>query len=115
MKRKCKFRLFGQIWECIRTTRVKGLKKLGGCMDSDARTIYVNSSYDEENFLDYLHHELYEAAALLNGCVYDKSYPDEKSMYIMDHTQMDVISSEVRGAYEDIKKNLGVSFITSEQ
>jgi hypothetical protein len=77
-------------------------------MDPEAKAIYINTSYDEEKFLEYLHHELYEAAAYLNGCTFEKSYPDDKTLYIMDHTQMDVISCEVRGAYEALKKSMGI-------
>jgi len=109
MKKRCTFKLLGQTWTCLRTTRVKGVKELGGYMDSEVMTVYINAHYDEEKFLDYLHHELYEAAAHLNGCMYDKTYPDDKTLYIMDHTQMDVISSEVRGAYEAIKKSMNVN------
>jgi len=104
MNKKCTFKLLGQTWYCVRTTRVKGVKELGGYMDAETKTVYVNTRYDDEKFLDYLHHELYEAATHLNGCMYDKTYPDDRTLYIMDHTQMDVISSEVRGAYEAIKK-----------
>jgi hypothetical protein len=77
-------------------------------MDADQKKVYVHLDYDDEQFLSYLHHELYEAATYLNGCMFDKSYPDDKTLYIMDHTQMDVISCEVRGAYETIKKALAV-------
>lgn len=104
MKRKCTFRWFGQRWVCLRTTRVRGVKDLGGYMDSETKTVYINKNYDDEKFLDYLHHELYEAATFLTGCSYDKTYPDDSTLYIMSHSQMDVISSEVRGAYEYIKK-----------
>lgn len=109
MKKQCTFKLLGSTWTCIRAGKVKGVKDLGGYMDPDLRKIYINSHYDEEQFLDYLHHELYEAAAFLNGCVYDKTYPDDKALYIMDHTQMDVVSSHVRGAYEAIKIEMNIS------
>jgi len=114
VNKKCSFKMIGQTWTCLRATRVKGVKDLGGYMDTDTKTIYINSEYDGEKFLDYVHHELYEAAAFFSGCMFEKSYPDEKTLYIMDHTQMDIVSSEVRGAYESIKKNIGLDVPESE-
>lgn len=109
MKNECTFNWFGQTWTCKRTDRVEGLTgSLGGCFEPASKIIYINQEYDEESFLDYVHHELTEGAMFLNACCFSRVYPDEKDMFILDHSQMDVISGAVRGAYEMIRENIGI-------
>ena len=108
-KKECEFSWFGQTWKCLRVSEIEGDDEpLGGLFDPEKKKIYINDSYDEESFLDYLHHELTEGAIYLSACCYTRSFPDEKDMFVMDHAQMDMMSSTVRGAYENIKKNIGL-------
>jgi len=108
-KKECEFYWFGQKWRCLRVPEVPGdPSSLGGLLDPEKKTIYINDGYDEESFLDYLHHELTEGALLLSACCYSRTFPDEKDVFVMDHTQMDLMSSTVRGAYETVKTNMGI-------
>lgn len=79
----------------------------GECLPSE-KTIKINSKYDDEMFLDYLHHELLEGATFLIGCSYTRFYPDRQEYFLMDHTQLDVISSAVRGAYGEVMRKMEV-------
>jgi hypothetical protein len=101
MERSCEFQWFGQTWKCLRGA-VSGDD--GGECDTAARTITVNESFDNEDFLNTLHHELFEGASYMTGCTYTKDFPDEQDLFVMTHTQMDIISSGIRGAYEEIKR-----------
>lgn len=109
MKSECTFNWFGQNWICKRVKNVEGLNEpLGGCIDPANKVVYINETYDQESFLDYLHHELTEGAMFLNACCFSRNYPDSKDMFILDHSQMDIISGAVRGAYEMVRRNIGI-------
>jgi hypothetical protein len=109
-KNECEFYWYGQTWKCMRVKELPDEKDpLGGLFDAEKKTIFINDCYDEESFLDYLHHELTEGALFLSACCYSRYFPDEKDVFVMDHTQMDLMSSAVRGAYESIKINIGLS------
>lgn len=110
MKSECTFNWFGQNWVCKRVKEVEGLEDtLGGCIDPGNKVVYINEGYDQESFLDYLHHELTEGAIFLNACCFSRRYPDSKDLFILDHSQMDIISGAVRGAYEMVRKNIGIN------
>jgi len=109
-KKQCEFFWFGQKWKCLRLAEIKGDKEsLGGLLDAEKKIIYINECYDQESFLDYLHHELTEGALFLGACCYSRYFPDKKDLFVIDHAQMDLMSSTVRGAYEAIKKNIGLT------
>ena len=98
----CEFQMFGQTWKCVR----KPCRREAEC-DMEKRTIFIDDKFDEEDFLDYLHHELAEVATFYTGCSFTKEYPDDAdTVFLMNHTQLDTISSAVRGAYEAIKKSM---------
>lgn len=107
MKSKCSFFWFGQTWQCIRKNDTQDEFFGGECIPTD-KVIHINAKYEPETFLDYLHHELTEGATFIIGCSYTKFYPDKEEMFFMTHSQMDLVSSAVRGAYEEIKKKLGI-------
>jgi len=107
MKDKCTFTWFGQTWKVIRSKKSSSF--FGGECDMSERVISINARYNEDKFLDYLHHELMEGAIYLNACSYTKFYPDKEDIVVMNHSQMDVVSGTVRGAYEEIKKNIDVA------
>lgn len=104
MKEECDFTWFGQSWKCKRVKRSDSI--FGGECDLVSKLILINHKYDDETFLDYLHHELVEGAAYLTACAYTRMYPDKEDILVMNHAQMDVISGAVRGAYEMVKKNI---------
>lgn len=101
MKDRCEFQWFGQKWVCVRG--VLEDSDDGGECDPAAKRITIDAEQDQEEFLTSLHHELTEGASFLIGCTYSRSYPDKQDMFIMSHSQMDLISSTIRGAYEYIK------------
>ncbi|MBD3261068.1 MAG: hypothetical protein GF334_05200 [Candidatus Altiarchaeales archaeon] len=105
MKEECDFTWFGQSWKCMRVRRDDSI--FGGECDLASKQIVINYKYDDETFLDYLHHELVEGATYLTACAYTRMYPDKEDIFVMNHAQMDVMSSAVRGAYEMVKKNIG--------
>ena len=105
MKESCEFTFFGQSWKCARTTRSDD--SFGGECDSSKWLISINSSYDDETFLDYLHHELIEGATYVMNCDYTKCYPDRDELFVFDYKGLEVLSSAVRGAYEEIKEKMG--------
>lgn len=110
-KKECEFYWYGMTWKCLRVSKLPDEEEsLGGLLDVEKKTIFINECYDEESFLDYLHHELTEGALFLGACCYSRHFPDEKDFFVMDHSQMDLMSSSVRGAYEMIKKNIGLSY-----
>jgi hypothetical protein len=97
MGNTCDFQMFGQTWKCVRKARH------GAECFVNTRTIALDEKMDEEDFLNYLHHELMEAATYHAGCTFTKEFPDNDTIFLMTHSQMDMVSSEVRGAYESIK------------
>lgn len=101
MERSCEFQWFGQKWKCVRGTVDDDD---GGQCDIMAKVVTINSEVDDEEFLSILHHELFEGGTYLVGCTYTREYPDKQDLLIMTHSQMDLISGSVRGAYEEIKK-----------
>lgn len=103
MQKSCEFQWFGQNWKCIRTT-VEDTDR-GEC-DLNARVISIDQNLDPEDFLNALHHELWEGASYLTGCTYNRSYPDSQDMFIMTHSQMDLISGSVCGTYDEIKERM---------
>lgn len=107
MKKQCTFNWFGTTWRCIRESRGED-DIFGGELDPSEKVIRINEKYDDESFLDYLHHELMEGALFHQACCYTRFFPDRKDMFVMDHSQMDLISGSVRGAYEMIKERMGV-------
>jgi len=104
MKDRCDFHWFGQKWECVRGKPDDAHN--GGECDNAGKRIIIDLGLDQEETLTVLHHELVEGSTYLIGCVYSKTYPDDSDLYIMTHSQMDLMSSEVRGAYEDIKRKM---------
>jgi len=108
MKTQCSFTLFGNTWTCIREGRPEEIG-FGGECDIGNKKIYINKDYDTETFLDYLHHELMEGSLFLNACAYQRFFPDKKELFVLEHAHMDVVSGAVRGAYEEIKHNIGIS------
>lgn len=107
MKTQCSFTLFGNTWTCTREERPED-GGFGGECDIGNKNIYINKDYDTETFLDYLHHELMEGSLFLNACAYQRFFPDKKELFMLEHAQMDVVSGAVRGAYEEIKHNMGI-------
>ncbi len=107
MHKECTFNWFGQTWTCRREDRPDD-ESFGGEFDPASKSVNINSAYDDETFLNYIHHELMEGAIFLNACCFTRFYPDRKDMFLMDHSQMDIISGAVRGAYDMIKKNMGI-------
>jgi len=107
MKKECTFNWFGTTWRCIREDRMDE-DIFGGELDPSEKTIRINGKYDDETFLDYLHHELMEGALFYQACCFTRFFPDKKDIFVMDHTQMDLISGSVRGAYEMIKERMDV-------
>ena len=108
MKTQCSFTLFGNTWTCLREDRPNEIG-FGGECDIANKRICVCKEYEPETFLNYLHHELMEGALFLNACVFHRFFPDKKELFVMDHAQMDVVSGAVRGAYEEIKQNIGIN------
>lgn len=108
MKTQCSFTLFGNTWTCTREERPEEVG-FGGECDIGNKKIYINKYYDAETFLDYLHHELMEGSLFLNACAYQRFFPDKKELFMLEHAQMDVVSGAVRGAYEEIKHNMGIT------
>lgn len=106
MSNSCDFQMFGQTWKCIRKARH------GAECFVVTRTIVIDEKMDEEDFLNYLHHELMEAATYHAGCSFSKEFPDTDTVFFMNHSQMDMVSSEVRGAYEMVKKAMTPLSIT---
>lgn len=97
----CEFQWFGQTWKCVR----------GPVSDNDGgecniaiRIITIDEELDLEDFLNTLHHELFEGASFVTGCTFSRDYPDSQDMFVMTHSQMDIISGAVRGAYEEVKR-----------
>lgn len=105
MKKECTFNWFGTTWRCIRERRGDD-DIFGGEMDPSEKVIKIDERYNEESFLDYLHHELMEGALFHQACCYTRLFPDRKDIFVMDHSQMDLISGSVRGAYEMIKEKI---------
>lgn len=103
MVHSCEFQWFGQKWKCVRGP-VPGDD--GGECDAVARLITIDDKFDLEDFLNTLHHELFEGASYMTGCTFTRDFPDEQDMFLMTHTQMDIISSGIRGAYEEVKKKM---------
>jgi len=114
MKQTCTFFWFEQTWTCSRVDGTEDDFFGGECIPSE-KEIKINSKYDDETFLDYLHHELLEGATFLIGCSYTKVYPDRHELFIMDHSQMDVVSGAVRGAYAEIQRKMDVKDISEVQ
>jgi len=112
MKDECTFNWFGQTWKVQR--QKKGGFAFGGECDMSDKVIRINAKYEEETFLAYLHHELIEGAAYLNACSYTRFFPEKEDIILMNHSQMDVISGEVRGAYEMIRKNIDIDALSSD-
>jgi hypothetical protein len=108
MKIQCSFTLFGNTWTCTRENRPEE-GGFGGECDIGNKKIFINKDYDPETFLDYLHHELMEGSLFLNACAYQRFFPDKKELFMLEHAQMDVVSGAVRGAYEEIKQNMGIN------
>jgi len=104
MRQHCEFFWFGQTWKCLRISRDEDI--FGGECNLAEKTIEINAKYDQETFLDYLHHELMEGATFLNGCSFSKMYPDKEDITVMNHTQMDIVSGAVRGAYEEVRRKI---------
>ena len=104
MRKQCEFSWFGQTWKCSRIERSED--HFGGECSMGEKRININSRYDAETFLDYLHHELMEGAIFLSGVCFARVYPDREEIFVMNHSQMDLISGAVRGAYDDIKHKM---------
>jgi len=104
LKEQCYFQWFGQRWECTRGVLEDTTD--GGECDVSTKHITIDIEQDAEEFLTSLHHELIEGACYLIGCSYNRPYPDSQDMYLMSHSNMDLMSSTVRGAYESIKMSM---------
>jgi len=104
MRKQAEFFWFGQTWTCNRVISKGDL--LGGECSIYEKKVNINAKYNIETFLDYLHHELMEGAIFLSGCGYSRQYPDKEEIFMMNHTQMDLISSGVRGAYDKVKHGI---------
>ena len=105
MKLECTFNFFGQEHKCVREERVEDYG-FGGEFNPLEKTISINKKYDKGTFLNYIHHELMEAAIYLNACSFVRLFPDKKEITMMDHSQLDVISGAICGAYEEIKSKM---------
>ena len=105
MRTECTFTFFGQEYTCIRESRPSE-PDFGGDFDVPEKKLCVDKKYDEDTFLNYVHHELLEIAIYLSGCTYTKEYPEEKDMFFMDHSLMDVVSGAVCGAFLTIKRKM---------
>lgn len=105
MRTGCSFTFFGQEYICTREER-PGEPDFGGEFDPNTKKMSINKKYDENTFLNTIHHELLEIAVYLSACTYTRGFPDAKDMFIMDHSQLDIVSGAVCGAYEDIKKKI---------
>jgi len=104
MKDSCDFPFFGQTWKCVRVRRKD--ETFGGECDAAQWLISINEKYSDETFLDYLHHELIEGAAYQMNCDYTRFYPDQEGLFILTYSELEVLSSAVRGSYEDIKEKI---------
>jgi len=75
-------------------------------VDFGLQTITINTKYAEEQFLDYLMHELLEAAGLCSGSHYEKTFPGTDAVYILTHDRLDMMAGQIRHAYDAIKETL---------
>jgi len=103
MQRSCEFQWFGQPWKCIRGP-VEDTDR--GLCDTTSRTITIDESLDLVDFINALHHELWEGASYLAGCTFTRPYPDNQDLFVMTHSQMDLISGTICGAYEEITSKM---------
>ena len=100
------FRLSGEDWTlAIHTPGEK--ESLGGDMNHGKHLIRINRMYKGSEFRDYLLHELFEAASMIVGCSYSRSFPEEMSMFVMTHTDMNLVATIVRAAYDDVIEVVG--------
>jgi len=96
MKDSCEFPFFGQTWECVRVKRKD--ETFGGECNAALWLISINDKYADETFLDYLHHELIEGATYQLNCDYTRFYPDQEGLFVFKYSELEVLSSAVRGA-----------------
>jgi len=100
MEKTCEFQWLGQTWKVVRGDISDDD---GGECNMNSRVITIDEDFDQEDFLNTLHHELFEGASYMTGCTYNRDYPDSQDIFVMTHSQMDIISGFVRGAYDEVK------------
>ena len=100
------FRISGEDWTLKFSP---DLKDDDGITEHSKQLITIDASLRGNKLRDIIMHELFEAASLVTGCTYGRSYPDMQDLYVMNHTAMNSVMMAVRSAYDDIVEVLGKS------
>ncbi len=100
MKKSCAFNFYDFKWKIVRQ------KDDGATCSYHEKLITIDDKYDEYTFRGYLMHELFEAASYMGGVVYNKNFPETDTAYIMDHSTMTQVITQVRMAYDHIVEEM---------
>jgi len=90
-------------WDGLWTFRVVDWSREAGSALRSERVVSVSDHPDPEEVYSTIHHELLEESLAMVGCEYKTFYPGAKTLFAMDHTQLHLVSAEVRAAYDYIR------------
>lgn len=106
MKKYCEFDLLGSKWKLNRVELVDGDELSGGMANLGEKSISILKRYDEPMFLQTVLHELFEACSFVVGTTFTRLFPEKQDLYILDHSQMNLIMENLFGSYEEIKRKM---------